>query len=395
MPTRQWLLILALPIIAVVACAGFYVSINVVAADSSSQTSAPAPAAVPVVAGNTNSGDVPIYLRGIGTVIAYNTVVVRSQVSGQIAQIAFTEGQTVKAGDLLAQIDPRPFQATLDQMQGQLARDEALLANSKIDLTRFEKLITQDSIAQEQVDTQRAKVAQDEATVKSDKAQVEAAQVQLDFTRLTSPIAGVTGIRQIDIGNIIHPTDTNGLVVVTQIEPISVIFTLPETDLPQIQQEIVKGPMTVFAYSQDDKTKLDEGKLGLVDNEILQATGTLRLKANFPNPAHRLWPGQLINVRLLLKTRPNGLTIAVSAVQQGPKGAYVYVIGPDEKVQMRTVTVAQISEGQALIDSGLQANEKVVVDGQYRLQPGALVRELHGKAAEEADLQSSVQKAIP
>ena len=395
---RRRLLVLGIAAIAVVACIGFYVSRNGGASKSTvSQPAAPtpAPAAIPVVAGNTNSGDVPIYLRGIGTVIAYNTVVVRSQVSGQIAQIAFTEGQTVKAGDLLAQIDPRPFQATLDQMQGQLARDQALLANSKIDLTRFVSLSKQDSISQEQVDTQRAKVAQDEATVKSDTAQVEAAQVQLDFTRLTSPIAGVTGIRQIDVGNIIHPTDTNGLVVVTQIEPISVIFTLPETVLPQIQQEIVKGPMTVFAYSQDNKTKLDEGKLGLVDNEILQATGTLRLKANFPNPAHRLWPGQLINVRLLLKTRPNGLTIAASAVQQGPKGAYVYVIGSDEKVQMRPVTVAQISEGQALIDTGLAANEKVVVDGQYRLQPGVLVRELHGKAAEEADLQSSVQKAIP
>lgn len=397
---RQWLLILAIPVIAVVAAGGVYVSRNVVdskdvAASKSPASQSSAPVAVPVVAGITSSGDVPIYLRGIGTVIAYNTVVVRSQVEGQITQIAFTEGQTVKVGDLLAQIDPRPFQATLDQMKGQLARDQALLANSKIDLTRFEKLITQDSIAQEQVDTQRAKVAQDEATVEADKAQVEAAQVQLDFTRLTSPIAGVTGIRQVDVGNIIHPTDTNGLVVVTQIEPISLIFTLPETDLPAIQEQITKEPLTVLAYSQDGKTKLDEGKLGLVDNEILQTSGTLRLKANFPNAAHRLWPGQLVNIRLLLKTRQNGLTIAASAVQQGPKGAYVYVIGADETVQMRPVTVAQISEGQALIDTGLQANDKVVVDGQYRLQPGVLVKELHGKAAQEADLQSSVQKAIP
>ena len=221
------------------------------------------------------------------------------------------------------------------------------------------------------------------------------AKLQLEYTRLTSPIAGVTGVRQIDVGNIIHPTDPNGLVVVTQIEPISVIFTLPETDLPALQQRMAKGPLAVLAYSQDGKIKLDEGKLDLVDNEILQTTGTIRLKADFPNNAHRLWPGELINVSLLLETRHNAATIAASAVQQGQKGPYVYVIGSDGTVEMRPVTVAQISDGRALIDSGLEANENVVVDGQYRLQPGALVQVLHGKAAQEADLQSAVEQAIP
>jgi membrane fusion protein, multidrug efflux system len=217
----------------------------------------------------------------------------------------------------------------------------------------------------------------------------------LSYTRLTSPIDGVTGIRQVDMGNIIHPTDPNGLVDVTQIQPISLIFSLPQTDFVEIQQQMAKGPLTVLAYSQDNKVQLDQGKLDLIDNQIVQTTGTIRLRASFPNEKRQLWPGELINARLLLDTRHNGLTIPASAVQQGPHGSFVWVIGPDETVQPRPVKVAQISDGQALIDSGLAANEKVVVDGQYRLQEGAIVRELHGKAAEEADLQSAVEQAIP
>jgi multidrug efflux system membrane fusion protein len=202
-------------------------------------------------------------------------------------------------------------------------------------------------------------------------------------------------VRQVDVGNIIHPTDPNGLVVVTQIEPISVIFTLPETDLPQIQQQMAKGPLAVLAYSQDDTIKLDEGKLTLVDNEILQTTGTIRLKAEFPNPAHRLWPGELIDVWLLIDTRHNGLTVQASAVQQGQQGAFTYVINPDDTVAVRPVKVSQISQGQALIDSGLSANEQVVVDGQYKLQAGSHVTILHGKAAAEAAAQSAQQNLIP
>jgi multidrug efflux system membrane fusion protein len=221
--------------------------------------------------------------------------------------------------------------------------------------------------------------------------------VQLTYTKLTSPIDGVVGIRQVDIGNIIHPTDPNGLVVVTQIEPISLIFTLPETDLPQIQQqqEKTKGSLTVLAYNQDDTIQLDQGTLGLVNNQILQTTGSIQLKANFPNKAHRLWPGELVNARLLLDTRHDGLTVAASVVQQGPKGAYAYVINPNNTVEMRPDTVAQISEGQALINSGLKANEQVVVDGQYKLQPGSQVTILHGHAAEEAAAQSAQQAPIP
>jgi membrane fusion protein, multidrug efflux system len=355
----------------------------------------PVPAPIPVVAATVSSGDVPIYLTGVGTVIAYNTDLVRSQIQGQITQITFTEGQTVKAGDLLAQIDPRPYQAEIEQLTANLARDNAQLENAQANLSRYTQLGDKGYATPQLVQTQQAQVAQLQSAVKADQAQIDEAKIQLSYTRLTSPIPGVTGVRQIDVGNIIHPTDPNGLVVVTQIEPISLIFTLPETYLPRIQEEMAKGPLTVIAYSQDNKIKLDEGKLLLVDNEIVQTTGSIQLKAEFPNAAHRLWPGQLVNVNLLLETRKDGLTVAASAVQQGQSGSYVYVVAPDGTAQLRSVKVGQISQGQALIDDGLKAKETVVVDGQYRLQQGSRVKELHGKAATEADLQSSVQKAIP
>jgi multidrug efflux system membrane fusion protein len=358
----------------------------------------PAPAAaVPVVAGLVTSHDVPIYLHGVGTVIAYNTDVVRSQIQGQIIQIAFAEGQPVHAGDLLAQIDPRPFQAQIDQFTANRYRDQAQLANAEANLNRYLPLLSKGYATTQLVDTQKAQILQLQNAIKSDQALIDAANVQISYTRLTSPIDGVTGIRQTDIGNIIHPTDPNGLVVVTQVEPISVIFTLPETDLPQIQQQQLqtKTPLAVLAYSQDDKIKLDEGTLTLVDNEILQTTGSIRLKAVFANKAHRLWPGELINMRLLLDTRHDGLTVPASAVQQGPQGSYAYVVNPDGSAAIRPVTVAQISEGQALIDSGLKADEQVVVDGQYKLQPGTHVTILHGQAAEEAAAQAAQQAPIP
>ena len=360
----------------------------------------PQPAAiptVPVVAGLVAQHDVPIYLTGVGTVIAYNTVVVHSQIQGQIVSINFTEGQSVHAGDLLAQIDPSPYQAQLDQVTATRDRDQAQLVNAQANLARYTQLGEKGWATPQLVDTQTAQVAQLKAAIKADEALIEAAKVQLGYTRLTSPIDGVTGIRQVDVGNIIHPTDPNGLVVVTQIEPISLIFTLPETVLPQIQQQQrkTKGPLTVLAYSQDNTIKLDEGTLGLVNNQILQTTGSIQLKANFPNKTHLLWPGELVNARLLLDTRHDGLTVPASVVQQGPKGAYAYVINADNTVEVRPVTVAQISDGQALIDSGLKANEQVVVDGQYKLQPGTRVTILTGQAAEQAKAQSAQQAPIP
>jgi multidrug efflux system membrane fusion protein len=355
----------------------------------------PPPPAVPVVGGTVTSRDVPIYLRGVGTVIAYNTVIVRSQIQGQITQIAFTEGQSVKAGDLLAQIDPGPYQAQLDQITATRDRDQAQLVNAQANLSRYTQLGDKGWATPQLVETQKAQVAQLQNAIKADEALIQAARIQLGYTRLTSPIPGVTGVRQIDVGNVIHPTDPNGLVVVTQLQPISVIFSLPETNLPEVQQQMAKGSLTVLAYSQNDQIKLDEGKLDLVDNQILQTTGTIRLKAEFPNPAHRLWPGELINVRLLLDTRHDGLTVPAAAVQQGPQGSYVYVINPDNTVAVRDVKIAQVSGGEALIDSGLAANEQVVTDGQYKLQVGTHVTLLHGKAAEQARAQSAQQTPIP
>src|ERR1700759_3104442 len=293
------------------------------------KAAAPAPPpAVPIVAGVVAQHDVPIYLSGVGTVIAYNTDVVRAQIQGQIISINFTEGQTVHAGDLLAQIDPRPYQALIDQYTGNLERDQAQLVNAGANLTRYTTLGDKGWATPQLLETQKAQVGQLQAAIKADQALVDAANVQLSFTRLTSPIDGVVCILQIDVGNIISPSSTNGLVVVTQINPISLIFTLPETVLPQIQQQQqkTKTPLEVLAYSQDGKMQLDQGVLGLVNNEILQTTGSIQLKANFANKSRRLWPGQLVNARARAHPRHNGLTVPAGAVQQGPTGPYAYVV---------------------------------------------------------------------
>jgi membrane fusion protein, multidrug efflux system len=265
--------------------------------------------------------------------------------------------------------------------------------NAQANLSRYTQLGDKGYATPQLVETQKAQVAELQAAVRSDQALIDQANVQLSYNRLTSAIPGITGVRQIDVGNVIHPTDPNGLVVVTQVEPISLLFTLPQSELPRIQEQMAKGPLKVIAYSQDDKFKLDEGKLLLVNNEIAGTTGTIQLKAEFPNSGHRLWPGQLVNARLLLETRNEALTVAASAVQQGQNGTYVYVIAPGGTAELRPVTVAQISEGQALIDQGLKGGDVVVVDGQYRLKQGSRVVELHGKAAREADLHSAVQDA--
>jgi multidrug efflux system membrane fusion protein len=355
------------------------------------------PPTAPIVAGTVAQHDVPIYLTGVGTVIAYNTDIVRAQIQGQIISINFTEGQAVHAGDLLAQIDPRPYQALIDQYTGNLERDQAQLKNAQANLTRYTTLGDKGWATPQLIETQQAQVGELQAAIKTDQALIDAAKVQLSYTRLTSPIDGVVGIRQIDVGNIISPSNTNGLVVVTQLDPISLIFTLPETSLPQIQQQQqkTKTPLKVLAYSQDNTMKLDEGELGLVNNEILQTTGSIQLKANFANKSNKLWPGELVNARLLVDTRHNGLTVPAGVVQQGAKGPYAYVVNPDNTAAIRPIKVAQIADGQALIDSGLKANEQVVVDGQYKLQPGTHVTLLHGQAAQEAAAQDALQAPIP
>jgi len=353
------------------------------------------PPPVPVVAEAVKSGDVPIYLRGIGTVQAYNTDTIHTQVQGQITQIAFKEGQAVHAGDLLAQIDPRPFQAQLDQAIANRDRDQAQLANAKANLQRDSQLLAREYATPQTVDLDKANTGQYGAAVQGDEAAIEYAQTQLAYTRITSPINGVTGIRLVDVGNIVHPTDPTGIVVVTQLQPISVLFTLPETQLPEIQQAMAKEPLTVLAYSEDNKIKLDQGTLAVLDNQIVQTSGSVRLKADFPNPQHRLWPGELVNIRLLIANRQNALTVTATAVQQGPQGSYVYAIKPDGTVENRTVKLAQLGARIAVIDSGLQANEQVVIGGQSRLQPGSHVTVLQGQAAQALLQQSAQQTVIP
>jgi multidrug efflux system membrane fusion protein len=334
-------------------------------------------AAVPVVAGTVKSQDVPIFLDGLGTIQALNTVTIRSRVEGEIQQIGFEEGKEVKKGDLLLQIDPAQFQAAVDQAQAKLEQDQINLANAERDVQRNTDLLQRKVIAAQQFDTQKSIAEALKQQVKNDEAALASAKVQLEYTRITSPITGRTGIRMVDVGNMVRANDAAGLVVITQLQPISLIFTLPEQNLPEIQkqQRQAEAGLKVIAVARDNKTKLGEGHLVVIDNQIDTTTGTIRLKAEFPNEDRTLWPGQFVNVRLLLELRKGGLTVPAQTVQRGPDNAYVYVIKPDQTVEMRQVKVVQIEDGTALIDSGLQAGEKVVVDGQYKLQAGSKVIE--------------------
>ena len=329
---------------------------------------------VPVVPGVVEQKDVPIFLDGLGTVQAFNTVTVHSRVDGQVVKIAFVEGQEVHAGDVLAQIDPAPFQAQLDQNVAKKAQDEAQLAIARLTLERDKELLTGKILAQQDYDTQKATVDQLEATVRGDQAMIDNAKIQLGYTTITSPLDGRTGIRMIDQGNIVHATDSNGLVIITQLRPISVSFTLPEQNLQQIQQHLpTGGARTALAMDRDNKAILSQGKLAVIDNQIDTTTGTIRLKATFANDDLKLWPGQFVNVRLLLETR-QGPVVPASVVQHGPDGDFAFVITPDLTAQVRKIKVAQVDRGQALIEEDLTAGEKVVVDGQYKLQAGSKVK---------------------
>ena len=334
---------------------------------------------VPVVETKVLKKDVPIYLNGLGNVQGFNTVTVRSRVDGQIDKVAFTEGQEVHKGDLLVKIDPKPFKASLDQAIARKAQDEALLANAKLDLDRNTKLLAEKAVPEQKVDTQKALVAQLEATVHADQAAVDSAQVQLSYTTILSPIDGRAGLRLVDEGNVVRSSDLTGLVVISQLKPIVVIFTLPEKHLPVIQSEMGKAKMKVIALGRDNNVELGEGELLVVDNQIDMTTGTIKLKAAFPNDNTTLWPGQFINARLLVTTRKDGLTVPASVIQHGPDSTYAFVIKEDQSAEMRTVEVEQYEDGLALIKSGLQAGERVVVDGQFRLQRGSKVKTGDGK----------------
>ena len=340
---------------------------------------------IPVLVSEAVTCDVPIYLEGLGTVTAYKTVNVRSQVDGRLDKVVFREGQPVKHNEVLAQIDPRPFQILLEQGKAALTRDQAQLDGAKRDLDRYEAVGGQHLLPQQQIDDQRALVAQLTGTVQNDHATIDSAKLQLDYARIKSPIDGVTGVRLVDPGNLVHAADAGGIVVVTQMDPIAVLFTLPQDDLPDVAKQQAQGPLPVEARSRDGAQLLGSGQLELIDNQINQGTATMRLKAIFPNPDRTLWPNQFVKARLRLTVRKGALVIPAVAVQRGPQGAFVYVAKGD-RAELRNVGVERIEGEDALISQGLTAGDEVVREGQSQLRPGAklALRETGGGAAEKS-----------
>jgi multidrug efflux system membrane fusion protein len=336
--------------------------------------SAPAAASpVPVVTAQVQRHDEPIVLSGIGTVQALNMASIQSQVTGLLEEVDFVEGQTVKRGDVLAKIDPRLFEAALAQAQGQLAKDTALHAQAQSDLARFQKLGKEDSIALQQVADQQFLLAQDAAAMETDKGVIASDQTQLDYTTLRAPFDGVTGILQIQIGNLIQPSNTTGIVVLTQVQPISVVFILPNADIASVQEAMARGTVQATVYDQSGTKELDVGTLLAINNQAASTSGTVQLKAIFPNQHRQLWPGTFVNVDLTTSVVKDALTVPTNALQQNDGGQFVYVVGADKKVSVQPVEVTQRLHAVALIAKGLQAGETVVVQGQYRLTPGTLV----------------------
>ena len=329
---------------------------------------------VPVGVATVVREDVPVYLVGLGSINALHTVSVHSRVDGQLVEVRFREGQLVKQGDLLAVIDPRPFEVQLAQAQAQLFRDQAALKDAQLNYQRFRDLLQQSgAMSQQQVDTQKATADQLEGAVRTDQAAIDNAKLQLTYCHITAPISGRIGLRIVDSGNIVHASDQNPLVVITQLQPIAAIFTLPEDSLPQVADHMRHGALSVEAYSRDNQTKLATGKLLTIDNLIDQTTGTGRLKATFDNKEGDLWPNQFVNIRLLLDTRKDSLVIPSVAVQTGPQGTFVYAVKSDKTAEVRPVTVALTEGTLAVINSGLNPGDQVVTDGQDKLQNGAHV----------------------
>jgi multidrug efflux system membrane fusion protein len=368
-PRRRWAL-------AVVAAALAAAIIGVIVEVPSTAQQAPppgSPPAIPVSAARVIKQDVPIYLKGLGSVQAFNAVLVRARVDGTLMQFPVTEGQEVKQGDLIAVIDPRPYQAALDAAMAKKDQDEAQLANARLDLQRYMSLAKQDFASHQQVDTQQSQVNQFTATIAGDNAAIEMAKLNLGYCFITSPVQGRVGLRQVDPGNLIHAADPAGIVTITQVHPISALFTLPQDSLPTISVAMEKGALPVVAFAADDRTELDRGMLLTPDNSIDASTGTIKLKATFPNPHNTLWPGQFINARLQLGTEPNALTIPSVAVQHGPAGLYAYIVSPESSVTRQPIEVGRDDGTLAVIAKGLTEGQQVVTEGQSRLQTGARV----------------------
>jgi len=372
--------IAAVAVLAMLAAAGLP-RVFEATAPAAAQTPPAGGAGIPVTAGTVAAADVPVFLQAIGAVQAFNMVTIKSRVDGQIVKVNFTEGQEVKAGDPLVQIDPRSYKAALDQATANQEKDQANLANAQTNLARAAQIVKNNlAVSQQQFDTDKTTVAAGQAAVDSDKAQVEAARVNLDYTTITAPIDGRLGARLVDIGNIVHAADPTGLVTIAQLKPIFISFTVAQENAHKIRERQAIAPLEAIAYGDDGKTVLANGKLTLIDNAIDQATGTIRMKASFANQDERLWPGEFVNVRLILNTRKGAPTVPAQTVQSGATGQYVYVIKPDNTVERRDVEVAAVQDGIAVVTKGLEPGEKVVVDGQYRLTNGARVKAQPGAA---------------
>jgi multidrug efflux system membrane fusion protein len=354
------------------------------------------PAPIPVTVQTVEKADFPVYLDGLGTVQPYDTVTVRSRVDGQVVKVAFRQGEMVKEGDLLVQIDPRPYQAALEQAQAKKAQDEANLANARLDLQRYQVLAERDAGSRQQLDTQQATVNQLIAQIKGDQATIDNAQTQLDYSSIKSPLTGMTGFRLVDPGNIVHAADTTGIVSIVKLQPISVVFTAPEEQLQQINKALAGGDVPVVALSSDGLKTLAQGHLALVNNQIDQASGTIQMKATFENKDNALWPGLSVSTRLLVNTQKNVVVVPNEAVQHGPNGLYAFVVGPDNKVVVRNIKTGDEGDRRTVVTQGVNAGERVVVAGQYRLTPNALVdprQPSNTPAAPESSGQASAKKS--
>jgi membrane fusion protein, multidrug efflux system len=355
---------------------------------------APGSFVVPVVVATATKGDLPVFLNGLGNVTAFNTVTVRSRVDGQIVKINFTEGQYVKEGDSLVEIDPRPYHVQLEQAEGQLAKDQAQLRDVQVDYGRFKLLFQEGVIPQQQLDTQQAQVGTFEGAIKADNATIDNAKLQIMYSHITAPISGRVGLRLVDMGNMVHATDTNGLLVITQLQPIATLFSLPQDQLPQVMARMKKGsPISVEAYDRDNTTKLATGKLLTIDNQIDITTGTYKLKAVFDNAKNELFPNQFVNVHLLVDTRKSVVLVPTTAILRGPQGTYVFAVGSDSKVKIHIVSLVETNGNVTGVSSGLGAGDVVVTDGQDKLQEGSKVEPRQSSVPAAADSKSSTTSA--
>ncbi len=377
-------------LLTVIAAASLAVAI-VVWRHGKTQTVRLAPPSVPVIVTEAAVRDVPIYYDALGTVLASNTVAIKAQVSGKIVSVDFRQGQEVKQGDVLARIDPAPFKAALDQAVAKKSDDESQLIDAQKDLARFTTVAKRGFETQQNVDLQQAKVDHFKSTIDADQAAIEAAQIQLNYATITAPIDGVVGFRQVDAGNIIQPNDAQPLTVLTQIKPCNAVFTLPQSDLGPVREAMLRGAVSVLAFDQNDQEQLAEGKLLLINNQIDQATSTIQLKAEFPNENERLWPGEFVRIRILITTRKDAVTVPPVAVQRGPEGYYVWVVTPQNTAEQRPIDAQIVAQDTAIAMKGLNAGERVVVNGQSRLDVGAHVDirsptpPPHPKTAEQAE----------